>query len=299
MKVIVPTQITDSLLTSSTIPEPDTGETVWAPYMSAIGDERISTVTHRVYRAAVASTDDPLDGINEVPPTWVDIRPTNKYAMFDGKNNTKSEEDTQLIVELTTGSVSDSISGFGIEEVNTINVTVTDPGDGEVYNRDVEMNDNSKVYDAYTYFNEPIIKKTEFILADLPAYNFATVKLTADGANIKFGNLIVGRQFDLGTATTTTKLSLIDFSRYELDDFGNTTIVQGNTAKLVDFDIVIPDTDSSRIYNTMDSLIGIPTVWAGAETDDDPTLTFGYIRNFDLVLTHKIQSAQLSIQGLT
>ena len=298
MIVVVPTLINDARLTSSTIPEPDTGEEVWAPYTSAIGDERISTVTHIVYRAAFVSTDDPVDGVNANPPTWVNVRPTNKHAMFDGTNSTKSEEDTQLIVELTPGFVNNSISGFAIEAVNLINVIVTDPVAGEVYNEDVDMSDNSKIVDWYAYFNEPIVKRTEFILLDLPAYTSATIKLTADGGDIRFGNLIIGSQLDLGITNVGSNLNLVDYSRYEVDDFGNTVITPGRTSKLVEFDLTIQEGDSSRIFNTVDSLTGIPSVWVGTTDVADATLVFGYYRDFKINLSHIIQSATLTIQGL-
>jgi len=300
MRVIVPNTIDDSTLTSSTIPEPDSGETVWTPYTSTIGDRRISTVTHRVYEAVVSSTDDPVDGVNKNPPSWVDVKPTNKWAMFDAVNSTQSEEATQLIVEVTAGVVSDSIAGFNIEEVDTINITVTDPVDGEVFNEDVDMNDSSKILDFWEWHFVPIRKRREFAVLNLPYYSDATIKMTADGGDIKFGNLIVGTEIPLGTTILGTGLQLLDFSRKETDIFGNTVVSEGRNSKLVDFDAYVPFEDVSFVFETLSDLTNIPTVWLGTEATDDATLSFGYFRDVQQNLSsHTVTDLTITVESLT
>ncbi|HHZ94917.1 MAG TPA: hypothetical protein EYN67_05010, partial [Flavobacteriales bacterium] len=242
MRVVVPIQITDLNLTSSTISEPDTGEVVYPGASTSFTGERfILTSTHRVYEVvAVPSTaDDPETGIGAEPPTWVDVGPTNKYAMFDSVNSTQSEEDNQLIIETELGVKSDSIAGFNIDNVNLINVTVNDPIDGEVYNTDVSMDDNSSIVDYWEWYFNPIVKLREFALLDLPDYADATVKLTADGGEIKFGNVIVGNKVTLGVTTFDSGLQILDFGKKETDSFGNTVVTPGRTSKLVDFEVVI------------------------------------------------------------
>ena len=82
MRVLPPIVVTDATFTSSTIAEPDTGEIVWAAGTYATGVQRISIVTHRVYEvvATTSTTADPVVGVLAVPPSWVDVGPTNKFV---------------------------------------------------------------------------------------------------------------------------------------------------------------------------------------------------------------------------
>lgn len=301
MIVVKPVEVTDSILTSSTIPEPDTGETVWTPGTYTLGTRRISTTTHRIYEVVADpdTTDDPVVGVNANPPTWVDVAPTNKWAMFDTVNSTRSEETTQLIVEITAGQVVNSIAGFSIREVNDINITVTDPIDGIVYNTDVDMNDNSEVADWYYYFFSPIVKRSNFALLDLPAYPNATIKMTADGNDIKFGTLVVGNQFNLGAANYGTSVQLLDFSRKETDDFGNIVVTPRRNSKLVDFDVTIAKDRVNFVFNFISTITTIPAVWIGDDGSNDPTLVFGYYRDYqNNISSPTITDATIQVEGL-
>ena len=280
MKVILPTTIDDTVLTTSTIAEPDTGETEWLAGTYNLGDQVILTSTHRVYECVVSSTtDEPTAGAAKTVPSWVDVKPTNRYAMFDNVNSSASLEDIQLIVEIDTGVVNDSVAGFNISGVDDINVTVTDPVDGEVYNTDIDMNDNSRVNDFWAWHFTPIRKKSEFVLTNLPFYNSATIKVTFDGGSVSVGSFIVGGSTFLGTTIMGTGLGLTDYSRYETDDFGNKSVTVGRTSKLVDFDAYVDREDTGYVYSVLSSLVGIPTVWSGLDIVDDPTLAFGYYRD--------------------
>ena len=48
MRVLPPIPVTDATFTSSTIAEPDTGETVWTAGTYNTGVKRINTTTHQV-----------------------------------------------------------------------------------------------------------------------------------------------------------------------------------------------------------------------------------------------------------
>lgn len=304
MRVVTPITINDSLLTSSTIAEPDTGEIVWIAGTYNLGDRRINTTTHRVYEVVAdpSTTDDPVganQGINANPPTWVDVAPTNKYAMFDLINSTQSLEDTSLIVEIDTNVVTNSIAGFSIDGASTINVTMTDPVDSVVFNRDIDMTDNSDIGSWWDYFFSPIIRASSFIVLDMPPYPNATIKITVTGTTIAFGNLIVGNQITLGISNYGTSLQLLDFSRKETDTFGNTVVTPGRTSKLVNFDVTIPRSRVGYVFNQLTKLTGFPSVWVGTNEEDDATLVFGYYRDYqNNISSTEITDATITVEGL-
>ena len=303
MRVVKPITITNAKFTSSTIPEPDAsvGEIEWVAGTYATGVRRINTTTHRVYEVTAVpdTTDDPEVGVLADPPTWVNVAPTNKWALFDAVNSTQSEISTQLIVEVTNGQTVNSVAGFGIEEATAINITVTDPMEGEVYNTDVDMVDNSAVADWYYYYFAPIVQVSEFALLDLPAYPAATVKMTVDGNDIKFGSFVLGNQLELGVANYGTSVQLLDFSRKEQDDFGNITVTKGRNSKLVDFDVTIPKEKVNYVFSVISSITTIPSVWIGDDGSNDPTLVYGYYRDYqNNISSPTITDATIQVEGL-
>lgn len=86
MIVIPPIPITSSVLASSTVAEPSAGEVVWDATTSyAVGDVVIRTTTHRKYECQIAGVDSTIP--ENAPARWLDIGPTNKWAMFDQNRN--------------------------------------------------------------------------------------------------------------------------------------------------------------------------------------------------------------------
>lgn len=302
MRVIKPVPIVDAILTSSTIPEPDSGETVFVAGPSLpLGTQRINTTTHRVYEVVDPSgtTDDPVVGVDANPPTWVNVAPTNKFAMFDNVNSTQSSETTSLVVEIETGLVTNSIAGIDIDGASTINVTMTDPTAGVVFDRDISMINNDAVGGWWDYFFSPIINITSFVILDMPIFPEATIKITVTGTTIEFGSLVVGSQITLGVSNFGTSLQLLDFSRKETDSFGNTVVVPGRTSKLVNFNVTVQKSLVGYVFNQLSDLTGFPSVWVGTTETDDATLVFGYYRDVQInISSPTITDMTLTVEGL-
>jgi hypothetical protein len=277
MKVIKPIKVTDAILASSTIPEPDTGETVWTAGTYTLGTRRILTSTHKIYEVVAdpSTSDNPLDGIAKKPATWIEVQPTNRWAMFDNVNSTVSTGDN-LTVSLTTGKVAAGLAAFGVS-AESVNITCVSASAGEVYNRDIVMLNNDAVADWYTYFFEPIISIDQFILTDIPAYSDLTTTITLSGTNNKIGTLVVGNVIDLGVALYGTNWQGLDFSKKERDQFGNVVLAAGRTADRLDYNI---HTDTGRfgyVKQQLRLLTGVPSVWIGNPDDvNDGTAVFGY-----------------------
>jgi hypothetical protein len=277
MKVIKPITVTDAILASSTIPEPDTGETAWTAGTYTLGTRRILTSTHKIYEVVAdpSTSDNPLDGIAATPATWIEVQPTNRWAMFDNVNSTVSTSDN-LTVSLTPGKVAAGLAAFGVS-AESVNITCVSASAGEVYNRNIGMLNNDAVSDWYTYFFEPIISIDQFILTDIPAYSDLTTTITLSGTNNKIGTLVVGNVIDLGVALYGTNWQGLDFSKKERDQFGNVVLSQGRTADRLDYNI---HTDKGRfgyVKQQLRLLTGVPSVWIGNPYDvNDGTAVFGY-----------------------
>lgn len=302
MRVIPPVTITDSMLTSSPIAEPDAsvGEVEWSAYTSTIGDRRIVVATHRIYEAVAATTDDPVTGAAKAVPTWIDIAPTNRWAMFDTVVGTQSSIASPLEIVLTPNQIINTVAGFNIDGASTVQVVVDSIAEGEVYNTTIEMLDNTAVVDFYEYFFSPIINVTEFILTNLPAYSDQTITVTIEGdADIDTGVLVMGRQTMIGTALYGTNWQALDYSRKEKDDFGNFIIVERSTVDRFEYDVAIEKRLFGYTKGLLKGLSTTPCVWAGTDDTGDGTVVYGYYVDTAINLSSpSILDATITVEGL-
>lgn len=281
MRVIKPSLVSDTNLTSSTIPEPDAskGEIEWFAATYATGVRRIKSSTHRIYEVVAdpSTTDDPEVGILKDPPTWVDVGPTNKFAMFDNSNSTSSIDNLNLDVTLTPTLLTNSIAGFNIIGAASINVKVND-GFSDIYDTDINMRDNSARVNWYQFFFSPVVAITRFILTDLPPVIGKDIIVSVvGGGEISFGNMVVGSYLDLGTTLYGSGWQGLDFSVREPDGFGGFKITKRRTADIMDYDCFLPRERFSYVKSVLKSLSQVETVWIGNFLDiNDGTAVFGY-----------------------
>lgn len=305
MIVVIPQSVDNSIYNASSIAEPDAGETVWTAGTYTTGERRILTTTHKVYEVVAdpSTSDNPEVGAAKDVPTWGVVGPTNKWALFDAENSTQTIDSSDIVITLTPSGIVSSISGFGIENVATVNVTVTDTVEGLVYDETINMADADPLVDFWEWFFFPISNKEEFILVDLPAYADATIVVTLSGVtgDRAIGSLVIGTQLPMGIAEYGTSMQLLDFSTKERDEFGNFVIVPRRNSKLVDFNCYIETNKIGYLFRTLSSLTTIPTVWAALDgADNDPTLIYGYYKDSQLNLqTPSVSDVSFQIEGLS
>ena len=283
MILIKPIEITDANFTSSTIPEPDAsqGEVEWSAGTYNLGVKRIKSSTHRVYEVVAdpSTTDDPEEGVNKNPATWIDVGATNKWKMFDEANNTQSVGDN-IVVELNPNQLYNGVGAFNVS-CDSITVSVIE-GATTVYTKSIEMRDRPFVDGWYNWFFSGIEFITRFILIDLPPANTATLRVEFGGVDAKVGVLSFGRQFSFGDAQYGTSSEIIDFSNPTEDQFGNISFSQGFTADLVNYKV---HTMKSRLGQNAREIKTLgkqrPAIWIGDPSQiDDSTAVYGYNRDY-------------------
>lgn len=300
MRVVKPHTPTDATVTLN-LPEPDAtlGEVEWVAGPYVVDDEVILSSTHRRYRCVTNTSDNPAVGAAKDVPTWVDIGPTNAWAMFDNVNGTKSLHPTLIDITYTPNLLTTAVAGFNIS-ANSILVTMTDPTDGLVYSNTLDMIDNSDIVDYWEYFFLPIINKTEFVLLDLPSYILATVDVTITGTDVSAGTVVFGPQITLGVALYGTSLKLFDASIKTRDEFGNFKIVPRRTSKVVEYDVHADKSKVGYVFNQLSQLTTVPSVYVGTDETDDSTLVFGYYEDCQINIdSPTICSMTIRVQGLT
>lgn len=151
MRVIKSVVTTDTILTSSNIPEDE--YPAWVSGTSYTALDKV-IYNHKIYQRVVtgsgATTPD-LDQVN-----WLDSGYTNRYRMFDNIISSVSSRTGGIEFTLTPNQV---INGIALLNVNasTIRVVMNDPIEGVVYDRTKELRSSSNVIDYYSYFFAPLI----------------------------------------------------------------------------------------------------------------------------------------------
>jgi hypothetical protein len=301
MQIIKPVTVTNSILTSSNVPETDYAE--WASGTTYADGDLVIVIgtTHKVYESLVNSNlgNDPTtdDGTN-----WLEVSATNRWKAFDQKI---SEPVTNLnSIQYTFSDPSSNITSvalFGLKGI-TANVTVTSDAT-EVYNRDISLTDNRNIVDWYTYFFEEQVQKEQAQWLDIPPYLGSSVQVTVTantGETAELGQLVLGFLSDLGATTYGTSISIEDFSRKETDDFGNFIVVQRAFAQLADFDVQFETQNARKIQRTLAGFRATPIVYIGSEDTSYGTTIYGFYRRFDLTLEGpSLSFGAIEVEGLT
>src|SRR5436190_14410720 len=143
LTIVPPLVITDANLTSSNVAETDFP--AWnAATNYAIGDQVIKTTPniHKIYKrivAGVSATSPELDAVN-----WLEVSATNKWKMFDALNNTQTVNAGSIVVSITPGKVTNSVALLNIV-ANSVEIKMTDPLEGGVYDKIINLNDNGTI----------------------------------------------------------------------------------------------------------------------------------------------------------
>ena len=302
MKIIRPLAIDDAIFNSSNMAEND--HNVWDVGTSySLGDRVIVISTHSIYESALAGANtntgnDPTtdtDGTN-----WIKVGATNKWKPFDNTLNDKATNASSMTFSLVPSALVNALAAFEVS-ADSVQIVVTDPTDGIVYDTTLNLNDNTNVTDWYTYFYEPIVSASEFLLTNLPAYSAATIDVTYTVAsgNVQLGEMVLGQMQTLAVSLYNSRVGIQDYSRKDRDAFGNANIVQRAFNDLLDLSFVLDTNKVRTLQRSLSSLRATPVVWFGIEDTSVATLVYGYYRDFNINLSnHNKSFGSITIEGL-
>lgn len=296
MKVLKPTVLTDAMLVSSTVTEDD-----HAAYSAgttyAEGVRVIRTSTHRIYESLQSSN---IGNTPETSPLWwVDVAPTNRWAMFDGEINTKTSATTSIEIEIQPGLVT-GLALLELDNATSVTVEMRDGDDQVVFSQSTDL-DGSLVNDWYTYFFEPFSLRTDFVITNLPAYGEGVITVTISGSGtVSCGYCLIGETINLGTTGYGAQSGIIDYSKKDTDEFGVTTFVRRHYSRRMSAPITMPNGRLPYLHRTIAGLRATPCLWVGSEEESfSPLIVYGYYRDFAVEITYPTESlCTLEIEGL-
>ena len=263
MKILIPLTIDDTALTSSTIAEPDSGETAWVSAASyTLGDVAIRATTHRIYTCILTHTG--RTALPEADPLyWEDTAPTNKWAAFDSFINTQSAAAATLTYVLTPGFF-DTLALYGLEG-DTLTYSLLDSVGGSVLNSGtVSLYEDA--IGLYEYLFAPSRPKGKVIITGLTIAPGAELTLTVSGdAGAAVGIINVGTYRPIVTSWGGTQYGAqvepVTYSRIKTDAFGTTTIQRGNAATGMQASVILPQSDANLALQSIQEVLDVPCSW--------------------------------------
>lgn len=242
------------------------------------------------------------NGTNKQPDTnpfyWLELRPMNQWAMFDNKTGTQTVRAGNLTATVAVTGYADTVALLNISAAS-LNITVFDDAT-EVFNEDISLVDDTAVVDYYEYFFEPIIRLTDVVVPITPDIPNPLVTATLDdaGEDVKAGHMVVGKARYIGEAQYGAAIGIIDYSRIEEDDFGNTFIVERGYNRRGRFNVWLTKLRVDAVYNIVSSLRATPVLIIATEQYNS-TIYFGLLREAEIEIaypSHSIMSVE--VRGL-
>jgi hypothetical protein len=296
--IVKPIVVNDANFVSSSLAEADHAE--WAVGTTyALGDRVIITTgQHKIYESLEAGN------VGNSPPTsptkWVEVAPTNRWAVFDQSGGTVSQGTSPVEWVVTTGRV-DSVAVLEIADANTVQIVGTSTLEGEVYNETYVLEDNTVVGNWFEYFFSPIRKQSEVIATDIPQYQDLAIKVIIAGAGtVKAGTVIFGNSSQIGATQYGARSGIIDFSRKEVDQFGRATLVKRKFSKRMDVNLIVDNGIVDSVQALLADLRAEPVLYIAAKDNFELLTVFGFYRDFTIDIAYQEQSfCTLEIEGLT
>lgn len=331
LKVLKPITITDARLHSSSVPEAD--HAAWVSGAAyAVGARVIRLNKHRIYQciAAVSGTVVPESDTLH----WVEVGPTNRWAMFDSKVSTATvgtEDGLQVVlkpgrcngltllemagitaftVTCTYAATARGSAGrlttrtrnyaYGI----TLTITTDTRGTSGALVGSVTLTysvqlETRNVSNWTGYFNEPFVIRTDVFIG-FPSRHDMTISINISSASPKVGALMVGNFIELGDAGYGVSSSIDDFSVVTTDEWGVSRLVERDYTKRVNYPITVENWAMRRAFSTLSSLRATPSVFIAS--DDyryTPFTVFGRVARFNVALSFATYSiVNVEVQGL-
>lgn len=269
LQLIQPIDVSDAVLAASNMVENDYPR--WGSGITyAAGARVIVPAMHRIYESIVDGNvgADPAAGGGK----WLDVGPTNRWAMFDRALGSATTSAIGLDVTLNAGAA----NALALLDVVGAWVRVRTGS----YDRTIAVGQG-----AITFL-------------DLPGGG-APIRVTIDGnGSVSVGTLLVGRLVSLGVTEAGPSAGITDYSRKVVDDFGEVTVVQRAWSKKMAAKALINTAALDVVSNRIAAVRARPSLWIGQSGMDCLTI-YGFFKDFTIEVGETVSKLSLSIEGLS
>lgn len=259
MHVLPAYVVTDAILTSSTAAEAE--HAAWSAATAYTVGQRVirTTGVHRIFERLIAGTT--ATAPESDPANWLDVAPTNRWAMFDEAIGTRTSVTSPLTVVLSLGAFSDLVL------LGVTGTTVTLSG---AASRTVSVPAEAVAGQGSTVLIQGLAS----------AGGTLTVSITG-GGTVACGTLAVGTFWELGATTKGAAIDAQDYSRKEFDAWGHASVVRRPPSRRLNAGFTTALTNLDQAERVLAALRSRPVVWMGLHWLD-ASIVYGYAKSWSL-----------------
>lgn len=302
MNILRPITITDSIVVSS-FPLEEDSTPAWVSGTSyTVGQEVHRTQTHRVYRCAAATsgTTPPEQAIT----AWADVRPTNRWSLFDYYTNTKTSNPTGITYKFNLGGRAVNavyLRGFsaGSTYINIYDATdalvstqyrnnTAPPGGWHEYLFDEPVVLN------YLLFDNLFLQNNWKVEISIINSGIASIGLLTIGDLVPLGNNASGSGVERGSSAEP-----ITYSYINTEEDGTTTIKKRHSATNLRLSSTVPISEADNAVYVIQSVLDTPVaVIADSQNNQLQGLsTFGLVSG-SVTYDYTTANISLNVKGL-
>lgn len=296
MRIIKSFEVSDTILTASNIPEDDAA--AWVSAASYTANQQVM-YNHKIYTAILThsgqTTNPSLDTTR-----WLDSGYNNRYRMFDKVISNTSTKEGGITFSLTPNQATTAIAFLNIRALS-VTVQVQDPVLGNIYEKTEILSSLEGTSTYYEYFFAPIgDNKLTAVFLDLPESPTATINVTINsGAGLaEIGEVVFGTIQEIGRTNYGTTIGIKSYSRKEVDEFGNITVVKRKNSKYAEYDIDIDNYKLAAVQRYFMEIDSVPSVFIG-NTEMEELIVFGFYSDFKATISFPtVSKCTLRVEGL-
>lgn len=296
LKIVKPQEVTDAMLVATDVPE--SSFPVWNSGTTYALAARVHLVsTHKVYESAIAgnTNNDPASTAQ-----WVEVGPTNRWAVFDRSNSTSTAKSTSFYYRLLPSAAFNSVGLLGLVGAQTLRVRITHPTLGLIFDRTVGLTGLPGQVGWWEWFFAPRTGPTLSVMTDLPGLPGSELRVDVTGAtNLAAGVLLFGAAKDVGILVQQgARLGIQDYSRKETNEFGDLVLVQRAFAKRATFDVPIKAEFLDESISFLTSIRATPCLFIAPKYESG--VIYGFYKEFDVNIAYaSVSECSLQVEGLT
>lgn len=221
---------------------------------------------------------------------WAKADATNKWRMHDDRVSSQTANTSLITNAYKVAGRADSLylGNFNAAEAR---VQMIDATDGVVYDQTFSGVAASWKSSWYSWFFTPITRITDLIVTDMPPYSnsIITVVLKDTGNTALSGNLIIGKQLEVGGTQYGMTMGLQDYSVKLKDSYGNMSITERAFSRENSMQVMVNASMVDPLINILSAYRAIATVYIGSESYG-ASAAFGFYKDFRVAVSYPTHS---------